>query len=650
MLGYELSEIEPNVESWSSRVHPDDIENCFSDITAHMEGRTERYENVHRMQHKAGHWVYILDRGQVMERNEAGEVVRFTGTHTDVTELYRLQNELTETVEQLSATNENLQTHQAELTAQNAELSHAILQRNATELRLKSIFNVSPSAYVLIDHRGTILDHNERFNAMVERAPALVDGKPITVFLAESHSFFTHLRELRAGGYESNDVEWHRSEAKQLEHKRLPVRYGLTKIRIEGEDSQYLISLIDNTAEVNAEREHERLMETKSRFVANMSHEIRTPLHGVMGNLDLIKAIDHLPPESESAIETALVSGKHLARVVDDILDFSKLDAGAFQLLPKACDLIQVLEQGARLMEPLAQKRGLGFDLYLPESPVLAYVDETRLQQIVNNLVGNAIKFTSEGGVSLKAQWRAEPSDERGRLTLTIADSGIGIPSDQMDELFTPFIQGQLQRDKAYAGTGLGLSITQRLIELMDGSISVESEVNKGSRFTVTLTLNVASMSDVSETAGALEPSSATSDASSLEGLRVLIVDDSPVNRMLAVKMCNTLKVETLQAKDGLDAIEQYEQHATELDAILMDIQMPELDGIGATQRIRQSEKGRAVPIIAMTANVQREEQQEYEQAGMDGFLPKPFNVKALVDVLTATSSHRRGGFDDQEP
>ena len=449
------------------------------------------------------------------------------------------------------------------------------------------------------------------------------------------------MAELEASGRDDEAIEWHRSEVTQLKGKRLPVRYGLVRLNLVGEEAQFLLSLIEISAELQAEREYQRLIEAKSRFVANMSHEVRTPLHGVMGNLELIKSLQHLPAEANEPLDTALRSGQHLTRVVDDILDFSKLDAGSFTLIPKASDLKQVIQQAMDLMAPLAAKKDLGFDLYLPDRSARAKVDAVRLQQMLNNVVGNAIKFTHDGGVSVRATWQIEGVSDMGTLTLTVSDSGIGIAADQIGRLFDPFMQGEQQRDKSYSGTGLGLSITQRLVESMAGNIEVESDVETGTRVEISLRLPVATAAEVEAIRAQATSDRDDTGSIDLTGRCVLVVDDTSVNRTLAIKMCRQLGADTLAAGDGLEAIVLFEQHGRKTDVILMDIQMPKLDGIAATHKIRELDGGADVPIIAMTANVQREEQMEYERAGMNGFLPKPFNARSLESVLAQALSSR---------
>jgi signal transduction histidine kinase/ActR/RegA family two-component response regulator len=367
----------------------------------------------------------------------------------------------------------------------------------------------------------------------------------------------------------------------------------------------------------------------KSLFLATMSHEIRTPMNGVIGMAELL-AFTRLDEEQERFLGHIRSSADSLLRVINDILDFSKLEAGRMVIEAIPCDPRGVLEDMASFFQHRAIEKRLRIECHVASNvPGRIEADPNRLRQILTNLIGNAIKFTPEGTVTLQLEHRHEdtPNGPRSLLRFSIRDSGIGIDAEVLPRLFTPFTQADNSHARRYGGTGLGLAISQELVRLMGGEIGVDSKPGEGSTFWFTLAAPI-----LSEPARPASPSMSESTAS-LAGTRVLVAEDNVVNQVLATMQLEELQCEVSTADDG-DAVLKLlsRQH---FDLILMDCQMPVLDGYATTRRIRQAEgHGRRIPIVAVTANAMEHDRSAALACGMDDFLTKPYSQAALRSVL----------------
>lgn len=370
----------------------------------------------------------------------------------------------------------------------------------------------------------------------------------------------------------------------------------------------------------------ERASRAKSEFLATMSHEIRTPLNGVLGMAQAMQA-DRASPEQMRRLRIIRSCGETLLAILNDVLDLSRIEAGQLRIERETFDMEHVTRGAVATFGPMAEKKGLAFDFSIDPAARGSFIgDAVRLRQVLYNLASNAVKFTHHGAVGVCVGYAG------GVLTLEVADSGIGIPPEKLGHIFERFVQGDASTTRAVGGAGLGLAICREIIEMMGGRIQVDSVAGRGSVFTVTLPLERVAEPRPLEPKGEV-----TGLASGAPPVAILAAEDNEVNRLVLTTLLRQEGLALTVVGNGAEALEAWRGRAWDL--VLMDVQMPVMDGVAATREIRAEEAAsgrRRTPIIAVTANALPEQRTEYHDAGMDFVVTKPLEVAALFRAIEA--------------
>jgi len=462
-------------------------------------------------------------------------------------------------------------------------------------------------------------------------------GKPITDFIHpdDCSGFADFLRINCTSSLNIQSVEyrvqhhngswhWHRTRGGMLANHVGQIQGFVGIARDISEEKRAAQELLQ--AKENAEAANR----AKSEFLANMSHEIRTPLNGVMGMLQLIQDPADAA-EQQEYVEMALQSCRRLNRLLSDILDHSRIEAGMLSLQNSPMEVGEIFCQTRDLFSPVVQKKGLSLNFDLDSCiPHLVLGDEARLQQVLTNLVGNAIKFTHIGSIFVSATLLPTFQEHRCRVLFSVTDTGIGIPDEKLGELFQPFKQACTGNTKSYQGAGLGLSICKRLIDLMGGTISVSSQTGEGTEICFVLPLEL-----IGESPQPLGASDVHGD--DLRGLRVLLAEDDYFSGILGTKILYYQGAKVRLVANGHMALSLLQQER--FDIVLMDVQMPVMDGLEATRAIRGGKAGPEnvnIPIVAVTANAMDVQREAYLAAGMNAYVPKPLEKKELFRAIAA--------------
>jgi PAS domain S-box-containing protein len=611
IVGTERRDVVVPIASLTALVHPDDLPNITATAFAAFKGERPEYLVEHRVRTSHGRWKWIQSHGMVTERRPNGRAKRMTGTNADID-----------------------------------ARKHAEEAMVAAESRLREVTDGLPGAVYQFQWSG---GSRVRFNFLsagvldllgvgreaILRAPRLVFG---AVVKEDRRAFLESLRAAITGGA----VEWSHEFRVVRKDGRLVWSRSVASRLGTGSDAVWNGYWVDISSLIDAERKlreardaAESANRAKSAFLAAMSHEIRTPMNAILGMVELLE-ISSTNREHRDMLSVINASSQSLLQILNDVLDLSKVEAGHLTLAPVPSSLTELVRSVALTFADGARRKGLALEWHADTAlaPRLRF-DPARLRQVLLNLVGNGIKFTETGTVSIRARV-IESRPEAQRIEIVVRDSGIGIARDDQDRLFQPFVQAEAPLSRNRGGTGLGLAISRRLAELMNGELTLASEPGHGT--TVTLSLDLAVVSGAATDApldGVLQLPAPLPTARPTERRRILVVDDNEFNRAVLARQVAALGYEAEQASDGEEALQLVEERDYAL--ILADCQMPGMDGFEFARAVRRAEADEArlrTPIVAWTANVMPDDVAACRDAGMDDVLAKPSALPTVQRVL----------------
>ena len=603
--------------AWTRVVHPDDLPGYRAALRAHLEGETPRLECEYRFLGGDGTWRWIRQYGLAL-RHPDGRAYRMVGATTDITEstvrdaaLQAARAETERTRAHMQALLDNMRDGVG-----SAEADGTYLTSN------KAMFEKVDIPREQIIALGTMQNiwRHQYGNGLVPRIAATADEH-----VAAQFELFR-----RADGSQQvrqrPDGTWvERSFLRMPDDSRLVVVRDITELK----QRETEIARERDAAEA-ARAEAEAANQAKSTFLATMSHEIRTPMNGVLGMLEVLEH-QGLSDNQRAIVATMRSSASALLRIIDDVLDFSRIEAGRLDLEETAFSLAELVAGTVQALQPQATAKQLRLTADLASGTADALIgDPVRMRQILFNLLGNALKFTQAGSVQVHGA-TATLGDGHTSVTLTVEDTGIGIDAAERARLFQPFSQADSSTTRRFGGSGLGLSIVRRLAQLMGGDVQVESEPGKGSLFSVTVRLRAAATGVVGPVARVANTLPAFSD----NGGSVLVVDDHPVNRQVLVGQLGLLGLAVDTAVDGQQALSLW--RPGRYAVVLADIHMPSMDGYTLAAEIRARETAAGAPrtpIVAVTANAMRGEEERCLAAGMDAYLAKPVAIARLSATL----------------
>lgn len=593
MLGFAENELPDKPEIFFERIHPDDKEIMEKTVANYTSKRASTYEATIRLRHKDGNYRWILTRA-VGLWNRIGKAVRLVGTHVDLTKQKQIESALA-----------------------------------ASERRFRDLHEKLRDGVVSADLQGKIIGFNPAFVRM------LSDYTP---------------EELYQMTYqELTPVKWHQMEEKIVQEQvmmrgysdlyekeyirkdgsTVPIEIQIYLVSDSHNKTQYFWKIVRDISErrhveqtlQHAKEAAEIANQAKSTFLANMSHELRTPLNGILGYAQILNRDSSLTEKQKEGVSIIQRSGQYLLNLINDILDLAKIEAGRIELYETDIYFDEFIQSIVQLFKIRAEQKGIAFFYErTPHLPLGIRADEKRLRQVLINLLGNAVKFTETGGITLKII-RGEDY-----LHFNIEDTGVGIAQEELDSIFQPFQQVGNQNQRA-EGTGLGLSITKRLVEKMGGILSVRSILGVGSNFQITLPL--VEISDLIINITEPEPVIV-----GFEGKvrRILVIDDKSENRSVLINLLTPLGFKLSEASHGQQGLEQLQE--TQIDIVLTDLVMPVMDGFEFTRRCKKIPQFRHIPVIAVSASVFEYHQQQSAEAGCDDFIPKPIDADILLKKL----------------
>lgn len=488
------------------------------------------------------------------------------------------------------------------------------------------ILNHLPHSILVLNPDGMLLYQNAPAEKLFELNEAtVVDEAVLAEILSISQP---DLLEVQTGLANNNSVQF---ESKRIvnEQERF-FRYRIELI--EGLPNCQIITATDITETVITLHESESANQAKSQFLANISHEIRTPMIGVLGSVDLLEqsALNRNQQENLNVIREC---SEQLLAIINEILDVSKIEVGLVNLNPTCCRIRPLLSRSLKIVEPLLQAKGLKVQLNVDEElPEMIYLDQAKMQQILSNVLSNAVKFTHQGSVTIEACKSGSPDDPR--LAVAVKDTGIGISSEELPEIFAPFTQADSSTTRKYGGTGLGLYTCQKLVNLMEGTIRAESQFGIGTIIYIEIPLQEAA-GTAEPNHGGISPAAQTADNAVLnfDPARILVTEDNLLNQKIVSQMLHNYGFYCRVVSNGLECLNALHQES--FDVVLLDMQMPVMDGYETAGIIRQDASLNHVAVIAMTANSMVGDREKCLASGCTDYISKPFKARELAEIIT---------------
>jgi len=663
LMGGEPEPLDVAIDDLFKMVHPVDRGAVTDAFRAVLNQETTEYRVEHRVRNRDGAWTWIQSVGKVSDFDPQGRPSRVTGTNANISSIKNIQSALEEAksdlearvaerTAELGAANDQLASANDRLAAKVVEAENArrtlaqqVERLRASENRnrlLASIVEQTDEAILTRGMDGRILTWNGAAARLFGYTPEEAIGQPVGTLHQAGMTAEERTRTLdriRSGTQLSREV-------RRSDRSGSLVDLWITNAPLfddQGRQVGEVSVMRDITERKQVERElrhakasAEAANRAKSDFLANMSHEIRTPMNGILGMAELLLDTP-LSAEQREQLDIIMASGRGLLTVINDVLDLSKIEAGrldieAIEFGPRNC--ATEVQQTFALT---ARSKGLRLDVLVADDvPRVLIGDPGRVRQVMLNLVGNAIKFTEHGAVAITLR-AVERTDDWLTLEVAVRDSGIGIPADKLEAIFKPFSQADSGTTRRYGGTGLGLTISARLCALMGGAVSVQSTPGQGSTFTFTVRCAIAQGREPTQpqlSGAALNQGLIRADGSDTP-FSILLVEDNVVNQKVAVRMLTRIGCRVTVACNGREGVEMFA--AGGHDLVLMDMQMPEMDGLESTQAIREREQDTGaprIPIVGLTANALQGDRDVCLAAGMDDYLTKPFDAASLRRIL----------------
>ena len=634
MLGYEEGEMESSVPVWLTLIHPDDVDHVYSILEQifHNSSVTTA-ELEYRLRHKQGHYVPVLSRGYTV-RDEHGKPLRNTGTNTDLTVLKQKEQELQAALEELNLVNRELEDRVEQRTAEVI----------ASETRYRRIVETANEGIWMIDTEGKTTFANQKIASMLGVTPQEMLNKTLFDFMDDEHrNYADQLLSRRLQGLqEQHDFQFKRADGSDLwviiaaspiqdsEGNCIGSLGLITDISDRKEAEKQLQNSYEQLAITNAELA--RATRLKDEFLANMSHELRTPLNAILGFSESLQegVFGGISEKQRKPLRTIEKSGEHLLSLINDILDLAKIESGKLSIDKDSISLISLCESSLNFIRQQAFKKQIKVQFTPPTLIADFFADERRLRQILINLLNNAVKFTPNGGeVSLEVS--LDCFLDQPILNFMIKDTGIGIAKEDLPKLFQSFVQIDSRLARQYEGTGLGLALVERLAKLHGGRVSVSSNVGQGSCFAVHLPYFPVNIINATPTLASTRETEVNFPAS-IKSALILLVEDNLNNAQTISTYLEHKGYRLMCACNGQEALEIIQQ--SKPDLILMDVQMPIMDGLEATRQIRSNPKFSQIPIIALTALAMPGDRDQCLAAGMNDYLSKPIRMKQLMTLI----------------